>query len=411
MKTVVACAYSKMHVNFYLRMRKAFLKEGYSLLILASQYSSYRYALNHGCPAKLSHVNGTVAMREAYHGLANRLQNSMDIKLGLLSLSKAVKYYKSVYELLEQINEERKISLVVAFQNARTEEIAFHDFAANHNIMKLFFEFSNMPGKIFCDREGSNKKSELYLSKNKILDQFDCPTDAEYESWKKDYLKIKFQQISIPQAKITFPRSFLEKLEDMAASLFITHIPATNINLKRAISVNLNKLHKNQDVLKWAVQIDTHEMKGQYIFFPLQVSSDTQIIVNSDIGLIEALKRAVKLAARENKKLVIKPHPAEFDKSAQETILRLARENGCIISVNNTFHLIEDAYKVITINSTVGLESMILGTPVIVLADPFYKNFTFEQLKKYLLRYLVNIELFSVEEIPDVTELLKRASV
>lgn len=411
MKLIVTCVLGKMHIDFYKRMEKAFREEGYQFLFLASNYSTYHYAIQQRCNVKLLRRKHISVVRDCYQGLDDRLLNSMDVKIGLFNLKSAVDYYKSIYELLENINQKHKISLALAFQNARTEEMSLHDFAANHSIDKLFFEYSNMPGKLFCDREGSNKKSELYLSHNRVLDQFDCPSDEEYNEWKKSYLKIKFKQVSVPQAQMTWHRTPMEEIKDVLSSLFITHVPFANKNTLSVIKTRLNRKFNRNALIPYFADFDAEKNKKQYIFFPLQVSADTQIIINSDIGLIEALQKAVDIARKANMKLVIKPHPAESNKVAQGKILDIARKNHCVICNNNTFDLIQHAYKVITINSTVGLESMILGTPVEVLADAFYKNFSYEQLKKYLLRYLVNIELFSNNEIKDIQWLLDRAKI
>jgi len=412
MKLIVVSVFSKMHVNLYLRMRKALAEKGYEFLFLTSQYTTYKYISNKGCKAELIKYRAIKKERKEYRDLREKLSHSMDVVLNVLSIDKAVGYYKTVYEMLDNINREQHISVVFAFQNVKIDEMALHDFAQNHHINRLFFEFSNIPGKLFCDREGSNKKSELFISGGHILDRFECPTDEEYKMWKDQYLKIKFAQISVPQARI-IPRTNREKLIDLIFSFFITHLPFSPINPKTAFKININrlfvKLFNKHPLSKNLVDFDFIANEKKYLFFPLQVSSDTQIVINSKISLIEALEKAVEIAKRTEKLLVIKPHPAEYNKFAQEKIISIAQKYGCIICNNNTFDLISHSYKVITINSTVGLESMILGVPVIVLADTFYKNFTYEQLKKYLLRYLINIELFSNKIINNVDEILERS--
>ena len=80
-----------------------------------------------------------------------------------------------------------------------------------------------------------------------------------------------------------------------------------------------------------------------------------------------------------------------------------------IVTNSNTFELIQNARIVITINSTVGLEALILNKYVIFLGDTFYKNFDQERLKKYLLKYLINIEYFSNDKV-DGSSLIKYIS-
>jgi Capsule polysaccharide biosynthesis protein. len=51
-----------------------------------------------------------------------------------------------------------------------------------------------------------------------------------------------------------------------------------------------------------------------------------------------------------------------------------------------------------TINSTVGLESLILGKEVIVLGKAIYSAFDTEMLKKYIHSYLIDFDYFSKNE-------------
>lgn len=75
----------------------------------------------------------------------------------------------------------------------------------------------------------------------------------------------------------------------------------------------------------------------QYIFFPMQVASDSQIILNSDMSLIDALLYSVKEARRLNLKLVIKLHPAERDLKIIEKIVKLQKKYEFKIVTENTF--------------------------------------------------------------------------
>jgi len=65
----------------------------------------------------------------------------------------------------------------------------------------------------------------------------------------------------------------------------------------------------------------------------------------------------------------------------------------------NTFSLIDKSHLVITINSTVGLEALILEKNFEVLGRAFYKNFTQKHIEMYILNYLIDIDYFSNEDI------------
>lgn len=110
-----------------------------------------------------------------------------------------------------------------------------------------------------------------------------------------------------------------------------------------------------------------------YIFVPFQVDYDTQIISHSPWisnmeDLYKVLERLVdNLPERLN--LIIKEHP-----SSSRCYKHLHNKNPRIEFRNTeeTNELISNSEMVITINSTVGLESIIKDKPLIVLGKAFY---------------------------------------
>ena len=112
---------------------------------------------------------------------------------------------------------------------------------------------------------------------------------------------------------------------------------------------------------------------GNYIFVPFQVYDDTQILqhspwVDSMDSLYHLLERCAPLLD-EGWRFVVKEHP-----SARKTYEHLHDRHSQIFfaNANDTQELIEGAQLVITINSTVGIESLLLGRPVLTLGNAFY---------------------------------------
>ena len=142
----------------------------------------------------------------------------------------------------------------------------------------------------------------------------------------------------------------------------------------------------------------------------MQVSNDMQIVLNSDIGIFEGLAKAVELAQVAGLPLVVKLHPAEPYLSVIEHLLKLRKQYGFKLVKDNTFDVIANAAQVITINSTVGLEAMILGRPVKFLGRSFYKDLDKERLKNYIMGYLLDLDIFSEKEFTDeqISYLLNR---
>ncbi len=117
------------------------------------------------------------------------------------------------------------------------------------------------------------------------------------------------------------------------------------------------------------------QLPARYVFVPFQIDHDTQLTHFSPwIRNMQHLFAEVTAAAREagDGDLVFKEHPS----AAQDypTLYRAIEGDPKLHLLNHaaTQTLIEKAEAVITINSTVGLEALLLGKKVIVLGQAFY---------------------------------------
>lgn len=116
----------------------------------------------------------------------------------------------------------------------------------------------------------------------------------------------------------------------------------------------------------------------RYVFVPFQVPNDTQVVCHSPwLCSMEAFYQALEQALLflqqqpdwQSFKFVIKEHP-----SWPRSFTDLHHKNSNIIFANdnNTQELIENALAVITLNSTVGIESLLLDKSVITLGNAFF---------------------------------------
>lgn len=111
----------------------------------------------------------------------------------------------------------------------------------------------------------------------------------------------------------------------------------------------------------------------RYIFVPFQDERDSQIRLFSPwIKDMRSLFRLMhRVADDSGMSVVFKEHPSSRERF--EDLHRLASERLVFANGNTTQELIERSEFVVTINSTIGLESLLLDKPVIVLGDAFYK--------------------------------------
>jgi len=147
---------------------------------------------------------------------------------------------------------------------------------------------------------------------------------------------------------------------------------------------------------------DKEGLPEKYIFVPFQVDYDTQVISHSHwIKNMRMLFDVIeKVSENSEYHFVLKEHPS----SGVEYEDLYTRVNHIPnVSFKNTYstqELIEKSLAVITINSTVGMESLLFHRKVIVLGDAFYniEGITYEARdQKALLEIIDTIEVLKLD--------------
>src|SRR5690606_3289446 len=113
-------------------------------------------------------------------------------------------------------------------------------------------------------------------------------------------------------------------------------------------------------------------LPDKYIFIPFQDDFDTQIRLFSPWirNMRELFSFAELVAQRSGRTVVLKEHPSSRVKYPD--LIDRASSKVRFANGNSTQELIEKSDCVVTINSSVGLESIFLGKPVLVLGNAFY---------------------------------------
>jgi capsular polysaccharide export protein len=126
---------------------------------------------------------------------------------------------------------------------------------------------------------------------------------------------------------------------------------------------------------KSPVASEARAVDGPFVFAPLQVPGDSQIRYFGDwLDSVEAMLRAL-LAASESLPqgwtLVIKEHPSS--KVRLGHLIDPVLFPRCVLdNASDTFDLVRRSSAVVTINSSVGLQSFCLDKPVVVLGQAFF---------------------------------------
>ena len=337
-------------------------------------------------------VTKNVPLQQEYN--FHNLKLSIDYLNGKITERDLLPIASSIVAVLRQVEGKYDIDTIVMWNGQQLIGRVASQYAVEHGLKRLFLEIANLPNKIFADPIGVNAMSSVMH--NPKLGTFNH--DDIHAKWIKEYIISKEQPL--PQSQI--------KRSDKIYK-------AVNIVLKKLLSgfkVKVSNYNKPLNFDKLNSVITNNHIRGNYVFLPLQVTSDTQIKLHSDYSNIDALMFALEYAKNNELQLIVKLHPAETSQNFVDNLVELKNENNFILSNNNTVELIKNSRAVITINSTVGLEAKIFGKEVIVLGRAFYSTFDDDDLKSYIHNYLVDgIDYFSNEPIPSskAEELLARA--
>ncbi len=332
----------------------------------------------------------------------NELENSIDVIASFLSLASARKVASATYFNISSLTKNKSEDFYIFGGNGLHvfDKVAKLFAKKQQNIYTVFTELANIEGKTFFDAQGSNASSLFYqLLKNNKLDVNKSAQLEEFYAWRTAYCNKKLKHHYIPQAK------HFSRVDNIVhrgygfVELFFGIGSYQKYKLLDFLSKrsNIAKKSYGDDWLPW---IDKNIPCCGYNFFPLQVFSDSQIKLHSKINVEQALLKAIKTTQQEGRILVVKPHPAEFDSKVIDSILNLKQEHGFLLSNDNTFKLIQLSKKVIVINSTVGLESILLGKTVEFLGESFYTFLKEDMAMNYYINdWLMDLDMFNPEPL------------
>ena len=170
--------------------------------------------------------------------------------------------------------------------------------------------------------------------------------------------------------------------------------------------INLDKLPKRLTPRKLATKkrvLNSAELNKDYIFVPFQTSYDSQILKHSPWikSMHELFFLMYEIANILKINVIFKEHPSE-KQVTYDNLHTIAKKNEYVefANANNTQDLIVNAKAIVTINSSVGLESLLFNKKVIVLGEAFYniKDLTQSATsKESLIEVLRNIDKWSID--------------
>ena len=290
-------------------------------------------------------------------------------KIKKIAKNKLIDIAKKYLKVLEKINENEKIEMCIMWNTSYLFDRALYRFCQKNKIKYFVLENGYFrPFTLSVDKKGANYESSIKeqfeKNKNKIkLDENQLKENLYLNTLEKNYIKRNYNFIIFYTLRIIDKCLYYKqnKFFDISETGLFSHLK------------KINSLKK--------IKIDKKELEAEYIFVPFQVENDSQIILNSNNikkmkDLFEIISNSVEEINKKknrNLKCIFKTHPVDKNINLDE-ILKLEKlfKNSKIITEGNTKELIKHSKLVITINSTVGIEALVLGKPVITLGDAFY---------------------------------------
>lgn len=320
------------------------------------------------------------------------IAETFSVKTSRLSLKAAILSYGGYFRFFMQAYPHHKWNVVIIPSGRLAGQLGLAEAAKAWKVPMLYTGYGNVDNRIFVDSEGTDKQSKLFRNPE-LLDAYQ-PDLAAFEAWRRAYVEARKTHHPVPQAKGVGLKTYLLKLIQIGFCKIERLLGLCSEN-----EYGLKELEKLKPVPLVLDPAPAEDLA--YVFFPLQVSTDAQVILNYDKGsLIPALYEAVEIAKRENLTLVVKPHPAELDQRVIDEISALRSGLGFIMTNENTFKLIESSRLVVTINSTVGLEAKLMQKEVVFLGKTMYASFDNKRLAAYISCYLIDEPYFSPEKKP-----------
>ena len=369
-------------VSFFSRFYGTFSRLGYQCVYFTWKLSCYLKCKKKGLPCFLASARNAKNRPE--------INQSVCVKGGSLRLEDAENLSQRIESVLVHIRREFDLKYVFIWNGSRVADITALEWARDHQLSTLVFEIANIPGKIQVNHRGVNAQSTLIddLSFVKQLPE----NSEEYIKWKEIYLDEKLKVHFVPQSKSVKSINWWYVV-DRFGELFMRLPKDNNFSM-------LSKLFEKAKIRYNALpeRVFDDNVTGDYLFFPAQVSNDTQVVINSDVSQIEAVRKAKTIAKSRGLKLIIKAHPAEKSRVQLERLFSEYEKGSTVFSTKNTFQLIYKSKGVVTINSTVGFEARMLNKPVHWLGKSIFKNMTDVDLNKYVEHYLISLDYFDKKQ-------------
>lgn len=390
MKLIIFVVDNFERASFFLRFTKALSECRVPVMCITGCYHAYIHLQTKGCI--VHHIGKAISLNN--EGEVDYVHTSMEVLSSDLTSHKAEKLACIYRANLAKLDLPIYAKVIIWNGHQLISLVCQDFFKANYDYEYKFIEISNLPKKLFVDGKGVNAASFLALSPQ-LLDEYPDVDEDVHANWLVEYKESKQSTIgqaknikSLPTDRIKF--NFIGGLKGYKSSFDFSNIIRPSwLKVKLSRRLDLESVIENLG----------SKISDGYILFPMQVSSDTQLLINgagydNDKAIQYCIDRFSKSID-----VVVKPHPAEKNLGYFLDLYQKYKHD-VTFTLDDTNKLIEASSHIVTINSTVGLEAMIQLKDVTVLGEAIYKKFNRDRLLKYIHFFLIDgVDYFDSKEI------------
>lgn len=364
--------------RLFCRMQQSMASRGWSPVLITPLFSVHLKARSQRIPC---HLIESGRPERHYEGLD--VETTRESLQRLSPIADLQRFQASVLSTLEGLTSHKLPSAVAVFNGMDAGSRAMLSFAHHLGIPTLVLELGNIDSKLLADPAGFNAAS--ILAKNpELLDSWQV-SEEEFSAWLARFKTQRLVVNRLPQAKISRSLNPYYALDRLAARI---------LGIPQPLVVPVGKKIASKIQVHRIPSIPELRPASPYVFLPLQVTADMNLLAMSDLGNLAAVEIAARRARELVCDLVVKMHPAETDRAVVQEIERVCAERGHLLTSLNTTELILGATEIVTINSTAGLEALLYGKKVTTLGRCMYREFSASRARAYVLRYLIDFDPF-----------------
>jgi capsular polysaccharide export protein len=274
---------------------------------------------------------------------------------------------KKYFQFYKELFNKSDVKGVIVIGDVRLFSSTARYWALKYNKSISFFEPGPFDTMIF-DRVGVNKNMEISSFSIDYID------DLEED---EDVLAALFKTVSSKKYYDGNLMAYFSKIPDVFLS-----VPPWGVRGKCPVELQTGESFISSlpylfnRILNMKKQIKQLPISDHFIFFPLQVPCDVQIVMNSPFfsSIFEMVEKVIK-AIPDNYKLVIREHPMNIGRYGESLYDLISNTNNVELDNNNNiWKLVSESDLVIVNNSTVGVESLKFNTDVLVLGECYYSQ-------------------------------------